>query len=327
MTHYYPPHTGGIEYVAQNQARGLAALGDAVTVVTSRVSPDEDSHQDGGVTIVRVKAINGFERWGVPFPIFSPRLVTVLLKATRDADVVHIHDALYLSSWCAALIARLYHRPIVLTQHVDLVPHPSRVVKLLQRLVYATVGATVFHSSAIIVVLNERVKSFLVARGISDAKITFILNGVDSELFRPAAPKEKQVLRAKYELSRSKKIILFVGRIVPKKGFEKVLAAESQLYQLVFVGGSLDRAESANVRFLGRLPQPQLAEIYRAADIFVLPAHGEGFPLTIQEAMASGLPVIMADDAGYAVYELDQNLVYLLEGRPSSELVREDYRY
>jgi len=323
VTHYYPPHTGGIEYVAQNQAKQLAALGDIVTVVTSRVSADEVSHTENGVRLVRVRAFNGFEKWGIPFPIFSPRLITVLFRTVKAAQVVHIHDAFYLSSWCAAIIARIYRRPIVLTQHIDLVPHASRLVKIIQQLVYGTVGAVIFRHSATIIVLNERVKRFLVDQGVDGSKIILAFNGVDSQLFRPAAPEEKKIIRDKYQLSKTKKIILFVGRVVHKKGFDKVLAAASEQYQLVFVGGDFGPNRSLNVRCLGKLPQSQLAEIYQAADIFVLPAHSEGFPLTIQEAMASGLPVIMADDDGYAAYELDQNLVYLLQQRPSSEQVRE----
>jgi glycosyltransferase involved in cell wall biosynthesis len=322
VAHYYPPHTGGIEYVAQNQAKALATLGYEVAVVTSRVSKNEHNQIENGVTVTRVKAINSFERWGIPFPVFSPRLIFVLLKAVRNAEVVHIHDALYISSWCAVIVARMYKRPVVLTQHIDLVPHSSRLVRLLQRIVYATIGTIVFHFSGEIFTLNERIKTFLTNRGVDDSKITLIPNGVDGKLFHPASISEKRSIREKYKLAMDKKIILFVGRIVSKKGADKVLAAESKLYQLVFVGGNLKKAESSNVRFLGKLPQTKLAEIYRAADIFVLPSHGEGFPLTVQEAMASGLPVIMAYDSGYAVYKLNQDFVLLLSSRPSPELVK-----
>ncbi len=323
VTHYYPPHAGGIEYVAQNQAKALAALGDSVTVLTSRILADKPCSQDKSATIVRVPAFNGFERWGVPFPIFSPSLLISLRREIRRAEVVHIHDAFYISSWCAAILARLYGRPVVLTQHVDLVPHPSRLVRWLQRLVYATAGAMVFRCSATIIILNERIGSFLLARGISGRKIRLIFNGVDDKLFRPAKPLEKQLIRQKYDLVENRKIILFVGRAAIKKGFDKVLAAKNKRYQLVFVGGQASQAESSQVRFLGQLSQPQLAEIYRAADIFVLPAYGEGFPLVIQEAMASGLPVIMSYDDGYDAYKLDQEFVYLLANRPSSDAIRQ----
>jgi glycosyltransferase involved in cell wall biosynthesis len=43
-----------------------------------------------------------------------------------------------------------------------------------------------------------------------------------------------------------------------------------------------------------------VAELYRAADALLLPSRGEGFPVAVQEAMTSGLPVVMSDDPGYA---------------------------
>jgi glycosyltransferase involved in cell wall biosynthesis len=56
----------------------------------------------------------------------------------------------------------------------------------------------------------------------------------------------------------------------------------------------------------------QLVDLYRAADLFVFPAVGEIFTLVMQEAMACGLPVITADDPGYANYELDRTRISLV---------------
>ena len=54
------------------------------------------------------------------------------------------------------------------------------------------------------------------------------------------------------------------------------------------------------VESLGRLSRERLAEVYRACDAMIVPARGEGFPLAAQEALASGLPLLLADDPGYA---------------------------
>jgi glycosyltransferase involved in cell wall biosynthesis len=63
------------------------------------------------------------------------------------------------------------------------------------------------------------------------------------------------------------------------------------------------------VHRLGALAPEELAALYRACDVFALPSTAEGFPLTVQEAMASGLPVVTSDDPGYAPYGLDGSVV------------------
>lgn len=324
VSHYYPPHVGGLEIVAKNQAELLAAAGNKVTVITSKVSQDEHDTQSSHLHVVRVRAINMLERFGVPFPIFLPRLVPTLMRHIKAANVVHIHDAFYMSSFIAALCARWYGKPIVLTQHVEMINHPSHFVMFVQRLVYATTGAAIFRMSTRITTLNDRVEQFLLNRGVQREKLLALSNGVDLEMFHPVSNAQKFVLRQKFGLSLSKKIILFVGRLVPKKGFDKLLAAESDEYQLVFVGGDApdeQTKKSDNVVFLGKLPQLQVAQVYQAADIFVLPSEGEGFPLSVQEAMATGLPIITSHDEGYRRYNLDKNFIYFLD-HPTEHSVR-----
>lgn len=68
VSHYYPPHVGGIENVVRHEALHLTRAGVEVTVLTSgRHTVTED---DAGVRVVRVAAWNGVEeRTGVPFPV------------------------------------------------------------------------------------------------------------------------------------------------------------------------------------------------------------------------------------------------------------------
>lgn len=72
VSHYYPPHLGGIENVVRQEALHLAALGVEVTVLTSGERAGTETAD--GVRVVRVAAWNGVERrTGVPFPVLSPR--------------------------------------------------------------------------------------------------------------------------------------------------------------------------------------------------------------------------------------------------------------
>ncbi len=316
VTHYYPPHIGGIEMIARSQAKELLARGRVVTVVTSLVGSKNKSEMVDGVRVIRVPVWNYFEKLGIPFPIFSPGLFIALSKAVRKADIVHIHDAFYLSSFFGALIARWNRKPVVLTQHVALIAHPSKLVIAIQKLVYATTGTLIFRFSDSIIFFNDRVKTFLIQRGVSKIKCIQLQNGVDTDLFRPVSIEERKTRKRQFGLDPEKKVLLFVGRFVPKKGYDKVLAARSSKYQIVCAGGEAPKESLDNVFFLGKFDQRTLAQVYQTADIFILPSESEGFPLSIQEAMASGLPIITAKDPGYEQYGLDENLFYCID-RPT----------
>ncbi|HSE61330.1 MAG TPA: glycosyltransferase family 4 protein [Candidatus Saccharimonadales bacterium] len=321
VTHYYPPHMGGIEMVAKQQAERLAALGHSVTVVTSKVDEEEHSGIAYGVRVCRVRAWNGLEEKGSPYPIFAPSIFTTLWHAISQADVVHVHDATYVSCAAAVFIARLLGKPVVLTQHVGLVQHPSPWIMRAQKLVHATIGAYVYKVANAIFTLNDRVEAHVLAYGAQPERVVPLANGVDTSLFYPADANEKQALRREFGLSTDRLIALFVGRFVPKKGFDKVLAAKDSSYQLVFAGGEANMFTDDNTVVMGILSQDELAKLYRAADVFVLPSEGEGFPLSIQEAMATGLPIVTAHDEGYARYQLDPQLFKMLH-QPNEHSIR-----
>ncbi|MFF8027405.1 glycosyltransferase family 4 protein [Streptomyces sp. NPDC007896] len=315
VSHYYPPHVGGIENVVRQEAAGLASQGADVTVLTS--GPRSSVTIEDGVRVVRVRAWNGAEhRAGVPFPVFSPALLPVVLRWTRRADVVHIHDCLYLSSWAAGLATRFTRTRYVLTQHVAVVDHPSGLVRGVQRMVYGTVGRFLLRGARAVFTLNASVESFVRAHGARSARSHHLANGVDTDRFRPAGESERARIRARFGLPADRVLVLFVGRLVPKKGYDLLLAARTSdaHYDLVLSGGGdvPSLAGRPGVHHLGPLPPDAVAEAYRACDIFALPSTAEGFPLTVQEAMASGLPVVTTDDPGYAPYQLNRDRVSLV---------------
>jgi phosphatidylinositol alpha 1,6-mannosyltransferase len=124
--------------------------------------------------------------------------------------------------------------------------------------------------------------------------------GVDIAGFAPSARDEE--LRRRWS-PKGKPVVGFVGRLAPEKHVERlaVLAKREDL-QLVIVGDGVDRAklESAlpTAVFTGALYGEELATAYASMDVFVHPGEHETFCQAVQEAMASGLPVIAPDAGG-----------------------------
>jgi glycosyltransferase involved in cell wall biosynthesis len=286
VAHQVLPHVGGLEAVVAAETRGLAARGWQVSVVGSAgpaAGAAPGRRTEDGVSVVRVRAWNGLEeRFGVPFPLFSPRLLPVLAREVRRADVVHVHDVLYVSSWVAALCCLVLRTPYVVHRHVGFVHHSSPLVRLVQGVVLATWGRLVLGGARAVLPIDEHVAASLP----DPSKVEVLGNGVDTALYCPAD----------VVVDRERPRVLFVGRFVPKKGFDLVAAAAGDDYDLVFAGGDRPPGfDDPRLHFLGAVPAARMPEVYRSADAMVIASVGE-CPLTVLEAMASGLPVLLRED-------------------------------
>jgi D-inositol-3-phosphate glycosyltransferase len=273
-----------------------------------------------GFMLRRMSALNVIERrFGVTFPIVSPLVLLTMLRQAQKAEIVHIHDVFYPLSHAAFLAALILRKPFYLTQHVALVEHPSRIVMGVERLIYSAVGRRMFRRARAIVVYNANVMSFLVSMGIDTTKVILNYNGIDTNWFSPCNQDEKNKLRIHYGLPPEQPVVLFVGRLVPKKGYDLVLEAASNEHTTLVVGeGARTRPSRPGVVMFGPADRTQLRDIYRLSDIIVLPAVGEILTLVMQEAMSSGLPVVTTDDQGYSQYGLDRSLVALVPREPAA---------
>jgi D-inositol-3-phosphate glycosyltransferase len=304
---YAPPHLGGVEVIVAQQAQTLAALGFGVTVVTSRCGGGARRERRDGYDIVRVSAWNVLERrLSVPFPLWSPAALLTIARLTARADIVHVHDAYHPSSVLAALSARSRGRPFFLTQHVAIVSHDTRAVELVQRLYYRILGPALWRRARRITAYNPIVSDFLTGIGVPADMIRLTYNGIDTAEFRPGTADGVAATRARYGIAPDRPVVLFVGRLVPKKGADKLLQAVSPRYQVVLAGpGSVPDDLPDGVIALGPVSRDDLLALYQASDIFAFPATGEMFTLAMQEAMSCGLPVVATGEQGYASYGLD----------------------
>jgi glycosyltransferase involved in cell wall biosynthesis len=131
-----------------------------------------------------------------------------------------------------------------------------------------------------------------------------LFNGVDTAIFHPGERRRPEAL-AKIGFSETATRLLFVGRYVEKKGLAVLSSlAQSRPDLIIVLAGTGPikprRWGLDNVYDLGSQSAEALAELYRWADLLILPSVGEGYPLVIQEAMACGLAVICGAPADRA---------------------------
>jgi len=201
-----------------------------------------------------------------------------LLRRVRP-DVAHFQHALPLG-WSG--------RSVVTLHDLHFERDPS-VMGLLDRLTFRAVVPRAARRATHVVAVSERTKRDAVELyGLAPEKVTVVPHGVDPA-FTPGGEPQGYAL--------------FVGAVQARKDpLAALAAARAAGLRLVVAGPEKEpalarrlRDEGADVR--GWLDTHRLAELYRGASVLLLPSRFEGFGLPVLEAMASGTPVVVSDDA------------------------------
>ena len=305
VTHYMPPHHGGIERVAETLFSGYARAELDVRWVASRAPVTEPARQDERV---RVSCCNALERiLGVPVPLWGWQGWRELSALAGWADVLHVHDCLYPGSVFAVMLGRRARKPVLLSQHVGFVRYRLPLLNWIENAAYSTLGRTVLRRVSWLVVATPTAANHVATLlGHTPRHLSTIPNGIDTSQFRPATPAERRLARQRLGLPPQAPIVLFVGRLVEKKGIRLVAAMSRQLSSIRFLivgDGPLRQVlgeRPDNVTWIPALSPHRMPDCYFAADCLVLPSHGEGLPLVVQEAMACGLPAVISEDEPFA---------------------------
>ncbi len=290
---YFYPKIGGITTHIEYLARSLERRGHEVVILTKRGNFDDSSH---GLDVVRVNSL--FNYPGV-LDIPSTGEIDRAIERVRP-DVVHAHHAFSPLSLFSMSVAKRRAVATVLTNHsiqfmynFDLLWRPSSYVLFPIR--------QMINNADRIVAVSQAAKEFI--RYFTDKDVAVIPNGVSVEEF---APGEKEF---------DGRSILFVGRLVYRKGVHLLLevmlrvVAELPDAHLTIAGtGYLapfikhlagDWGLQRNVTIVLRPSRPELIELYRRANVFVLPSiYGESFGIVALEAMASKTPIVAANQGG-----------------------------
>jgi D-inositol-3-phosphate glycosyltransferase len=310
ITHYMPPHTGGIECVAEVLYRAYIEHGFQVRWVASRVPRQAPARQGDWIRVPCWNPLEGPLQ--VPLPLWGPAAIREVAQLAHWADILHVHDCLYPGSVLSVLMGRRLGVPVLLTQHAGLREFGSPALTWVARAAYASLGRLVLRNASRVVFVTpqaERLGAKLLGTGRRPSRT--IANGVDLTRFRPATPEEQRSVRSRLGLPQDRPIILFVGRLVEQKGVPLLVELMRHFaggHFLIIGDGPLASTlpQSPSVTWLASVGSDQIHECYQASDCLVLPAQGEGLPLVVREAAACGLPVLVSDDEGYAAPMLQQ---------------------
>lgn len=301
VSNFYDTHGGGLERVAAQLNHEFAAVGHQVAWAAS----DADGLPESPATLIGLNCSNPTEKLtGLPMPIPGPRSITRLWRAVSDADAVVIHDALYIASMFAMLFAKTAKKPTILVQHIGVIPFASALLNSLLRLANFLITRPMIAAADRLAFISATVRDDLLGSP-PRRKSLLVFNGIDQSVFHAHQRLPRNETRARWNLPTDAPLAVFVGRFVEKKGLRvlRLLAQQRPEVHFALLGqGSIkpDEWGLTNVHVLGQQPQSLIADLYRAADMLLLPSVGEGYPLVVQEAMACGLPVICGDGSAKA---------------------------
>ncbi|MFE9903007.1 glycosyltransferase family 4 protein [Streptomyces achromogenes] len=288
VTESFPPDVNGVAHCALQTARHLVDRGHHPLVVAPAPAPGTGPDADAPCQVIRVPSLPlpGYPQVRVALP--SRRLAAALVA--HRPDVVHLAGPFVLGVRGMAAAARL-GIPAVAVYQTDLAGYARTYMGAGEaaawrriRSVHAAADRTLAPSSA--------ARSDLEEHGVP--RVALWPRGVDTVRFRP--DRRDEALRRALA-PHGERIVGYVGRLAPEKHVE-LLSGVCGLpgVRVVVVGDGPSRGQLAEALpgavFLGRRTGGELARIFASLDLFVHTGPFETFCQTVQEAMASGVPVV-----------------------------------
>jgi glycosyltransferase involved in cell wall biosynthesis len=328
VTESYAPfyEFGGPPAKVEALSEGLAARGHEVAVLTadwglekrekvlpSQKTPDRSPfgwrREQNGVRTIYLPTWLHYRALS-----WNPAVKRFCRARLPQFDVVHIFGLYDLLGPAVAAFCRKRATPYVVEPIGMFVPIVRNV--RMKRLYHSLYGNKMFSGASVVIATAEQEVEELIRGGIAREKILLRRNGV----VPPKVVPLQGAFRSAQRISSTARVILFLGRLSPKKSPDLLLAAFASLplemvgRELVLVFAGPDEAGtkhllereaaklnvSARVRFVAPLFGADKWNAYRDADVFVLPSQNENFGNTAAEAAAVGTPVVVTENCGIA---------------------------
>jgi len=308
---YYAPAYafGGVVRMVEGLSEALIRRGHRVTVLTTDAFNLKAAYDGALATLqneVRVlrcpNVLYGLRRYNLSSPCGMRARARELVP---DVDVVHLHEFRTTENLLVSSVAHEHEKALVLSPHGTLTRSTgrSRFKVWWDRLLSPAVAQRINHVVALTESELQDVQALwpqFAARKIT-TQFSVIPNGINPREF--AHLPDDRALRAKYDLGNAR-IILFMGRLHRRKGVDVLVQAYVQANlpnsKLLLVGpdeGMQETLKSMGDRrvvMTGYLDGEARLAALSAADLFVLPAIGEGLSMAVLEAMGVGLPVLLS---------------------------------
>ncbi len=324
FTNTYLPHIGGVAKSVATFTEDLQKCGHSVLVIAPTFAGLQKENEPG---ILRVPAIQNFNGSDFSVRIPVPGVVHDAVKHFK-ADLIHSHHPFLLGD-TALRTARLFDLPLIFTHHTlyerytHYVPLDSDVLKRFV-ITLATEYANLCHR---VLAPSIGVAKLLVDRGVR-TKVEVLPTGIDLPFF---ASGKSTRFRKQYKIPDDALIIGHVGRLAREKNIpylaRAVVDALHRINNSFFVVAGSGKAEEGikeifarknlhkRLRMVGSLTGGELADCYKAMDLFAFASHSETQGLVLAEAMAASTPVVAlratgVDDViedGMNGVRLDQN--------------------
>src|SRR6266566_1622979 len=354
LTWEFPPRIiGGISTHVYHLSRALVEKGIPVRVITCDFPKTPAEEIIDGVLVSRVDSgrvpESNFLLW--IYHLNSQMISkTTELFETERFDLIHAHD--WVVGRAAVELKNRLGLPLISTIHATEIGRGGSLDGEYRTKVRDIERLLVEQSDGIICCSNYMLDHIQHVLGAVKTKIRVIPNGVEASRFNNG--RQPQLIPA--GISKDRKTILYVGRIVREKGIFTLLDAFEKLRKqgkdvsLVLVGEGplkedlakevLRRKLNDRVKLAGFVDEKKLVSLYNSSDAFVLPSHYEPFGMVALEAMASRIPVVVSDVGGlseivedgitgvkvpaYNPSALAEGILRVLEGRELSAQLKEN---
>ncbi|MDV3351367.1 glycosyltransferase [Leptothoe sp. LEGE 181152] len=305
---------GGPSKVVQELAQSLGRKSVSVDLITTNANGNQKLSVPLGDWIDKEDyRVRYFDCVHHNDAILSFSLGSWLAKHASDYDVVHTNNMFAPTMSIVRWICQRKRVPYITTPHGMLEPWALSYKGSKKKIYYKYFEVPTLKAASAIHTLNSLEANNVNILGFSQTDI--IPNGLHREEFETLP--DSNIFYQRFPAIKGKKIILFLGRIDPKKGLDLLAPAFAKAHQqfpdthLVLAGpDSIDFLPTArnyfsqagcleSVTFTGMLTGAFKRSALAAASVYVAPSYSEGFSMSVLEGMAAGLPCIITKGCNF----------------------------